>query len=228
MLSMPWEVFVLGVAILSIVNIFLAFLVSNPDVSQVISIVDAILIVIFLVDLLRRLNVAQDNRAYLTKGWGWLDALSVIPLLRIARLLRIVRVFRVVSRMGGPTAAVHAFFANKATGGLLLVFLVAILVLEFGSLAMLIAERGSPDADILTAEDAVWYIIVTMSTVGYGDLAPVTGAGRLIGSLIIVVGVGVFGTLTGFLANAFLSPSSSASSSDVSNSADPPALEIGE
>ena len=55
----------------------------------------------------------------------------------------------------------------------------------------------------------MWYLIVTMSTVGYGDQYPVTGIGRLIGSLIIVVGVGVFGTLTGFLANLFLSPSDS-------------------
>jgi voltage-gated potassium channel len=48
-----------------------------------------------------------------------------------------------------------------------------------------------------------------MSTVGYGDQYPVTQPGRIIGSGIIIVGVGVFGTLTGFLANAFISPSSS-------------------
>ena len=77
------------------------------------------------------------------------------------------------------------------------------------SLAILWAERESADANIETAQDAVWYLIVTMSTVGYGDLFPVTGTGRLFGSLIIVVGVGVFGTLTGFLTNIFLSPSSS-------------------
>lgn len=55
------------------------------------------------------------------------------------------------------------------------------------------------------AGDALWYLVATMSTVGYGDLYPVTDAGRLIGTLIIV-GVAVFGTLTGFLANAFLAP----------------------
>jgi voltage-gated potassium channel len=52
----------------------------------------------------------------------------------------------------------------------------------------------------------MWYTVVTMSTVGYGDQYPVTELGRLFGSLVIVVGVGVFGTLTGFLANAFLAP----------------------
>ena len=127
-------------------------------------------------------------------------------MLRVARLLCLVRVIRVIRRMGGPSAALRAFFANRATGGLMMVLLIAVLVLEFGALAVLWAEHDAPDATILTAEDAVWYMIVTMSTVGYGDLAPVTSLGRLIGSLIILVGVGVFGTLTGFLANAFMAP----------------------
>jgi voltage-gated potassium channel len=207
LLSMPWEIFVLGVAILSIVNLFLAIVVRTPDLHQVLTIMDVILILVFAIDLLRRLNVADDNRAYLLKGYGWLDLVSIIPALRIARVLRILRVVRITRRMGGPGSAMRAFFSNKATGGLLLVFLISLLVLEFGSLAVLWAERGDPDANITTAADAVWYLIVTMSTVGYGDQYPVTDLGRIIGSLIIVVGVGVFGTLTGFLANFFLTPS---------------------
>jgi voltage-gated potassium channel len=67
-------------------------------------------------------------------------------------------------------------------------------------------EARDPAGNIKTASDALWYSLVTMSTVGYGDRYPVTNPGRLIGSVIIIVGVGLFGTITGFLANAFLSP----------------------
>jgi voltage-gated potassium channel len=147
----------------------------------------------------------------MVRGWGWLDAISTIPLLRFFRMLRIIRVMRIVSRMGGLGSALKVFFANRAAGGLLFVLLLAIYVLEFGSLAVLAAERSDPEANIKTASDAVWYTIVTMSTVGYGDQYPVTELGRLVGALIIVIGVGVFGTLTGFLANAFLAPSKSES-----------------
>ena len=206
MLSLPWEIFVLGLALLSIANLVLAFVVRDPSLSQVIAVVDGIIILVFMADLVRRLRVAKDNRRYLIEGWGWVDAISIIPLLRVARLLRVVRVMRVMRRMGGPGAALTAFFKHRATGGLLLVLLVALLVLEFGSLAMLWAERGQPDASIVTAEDALWYLMVTMSTVGYGDLYPVSQVGRVIGTAIIVVGVGVFGTLTGFLATVFLQP----------------------
>ena len=141
--SMPWEIFVLGVASLSIVNLFLAILVRNPDLDQVIAFTDSVYIVIFAADFVRRIYVAQDDRAYFTRGYGWLDLFSIIPLLRIARLLRIVRVIRLVGRMGGPMAALTMFFKNRATAGLLLVFLIALVVLEYGSLAVLWAEPGS-------------------------------------------------------------------------------------
>ncbi len=82
-----------------------------------------------------------------------------------------------------------------------------ILVLEFGSLEMLHIEQNAPGANITSASDSLWYTIVTISTVGYGDRYPVTNDGRLMGSLIIIVGVGIFGTFTGYLANLFLTPS---------------------
>lgn len=206
LLGMPWEIFVLGCALLSILNLALAIVIRSPDLTQVVSIMDGILVIVFVIDFVRRLRVATDDRAYLVEGRGWLDLISIVPMLRIARILRILRVSRIVRRMGGLERALTMFFRNRATGGLLLVLLIAILVLEFGSLLVLWAERPSPDANITTAGDAVWYVIVTMSTVGYGDQYPVTELGRLFGVGVIVVGVGVFGTLTGFLANAFLAP----------------------
>ena len=206
LLGMPWELFVLGCALLSILNLVLAIVIRSDDLVQVVSVMDGILIIVFAIDFVRRLNVATDDRAYLAAGRGWLDLVSIVPALRIARVLRIVRVMRIVGRMGGLDRALRIFFKDRATGGLLLVLLVAILVLEFGSLAVLAAEHTASNANITTAGDALWYVIVTMSTVGYGDQYPVTELGRFFGVGIIVVGVGVFGTLTGFLANAFLSP----------------------
>jgi voltage-gated potassium channel len=95
---------------------------------------------------------------------------------------------------------------DRAGSALLSLLLIGVLVLEFGSLLMLGLERSVPGANITTASDALWYTIVTISTVGYGDQYPVTDAGRLCGTAIIVVGVGIFGTFTGYLATVFLSP----------------------
>ena len=84
--------------------------------------------------------------------------------------------------------------------------LLGILVLEFGSLGILRVEQHAPGANITAASDALWYVVVTISTVGYGDQFPVTNEGRILGAGIIVVGVGIFGTFTGYLANLFLAP----------------------
>jgi len=98
------------------------------------------------------------------------------------------------------------FIANRSGSALLTVLLFLVILLEFGSILMLKAEAGAPGANIASASDAVWWVYVTMTTVGYGDRYPVTGAGRAVGMLVMAAGVGLFGVLTGFLANAFLAP----------------------
>jgi voltage-gated potassium channel len=96
---------------------------------------------------------------------------------------------------------------NRADSALLTLFFLIVLILEFGGLAIIYFERASPEANITSAADALWYTYVTITTVGYGDTYPVTFEGRVVGFFIMTAGVGLFGTLTGYLANVFLSPS---------------------
>ena len=110
-------------------------------------------------------------------------------------------------RAYGIKNVARSLLQDRAGSALLTLLLMGILVLEFGSLEILHVEQNAPGANITSASDALWYIIVTISTVGYGDRYPVTNEGRIVGSLIIVVGVGIFGTFTGYLANLFLAPS---------------------
>ena len=63
---------------------------------------------------------------------------------------------------------------------------------------------SNPDANIKTAEDALWWSYVTITTVGNGDRFPVTTGGRIIGTLLMTAGVGLFGTFTAFVSSWFL------------------------
>jgi len=79
-----------------------------------------------------------------------------------------------------------------------------VVVLFSGSIAALHFESASTDGNIRTAGDALWWAIVTVTTVGYGDLYPVTVEGRVVAVVLMVAGVGTFATLAGALASWFL------------------------
>jgi voltage-gated potassium channel len=202
-----YELFIGALSVLSLVNILLLLVVRDDSLATVIYSVDTVLSVIFLTDFAGRMKKAPSRSGYFFRGFGWADLLASLPFpqLKILRLFRLLRVIRLMRALGGPSI-VRSVLRDRAGSALLTLLFVGILVLEFGSLAILKVEKGAPGANIETASDAIWYVIATISTVGYGDQYPVTLLGRQIGTFIIVVGVGIFGTLTGFLANFFLTP----------------------
>jgi voltage-gated potassium channel len=210
-LSARWEAFILGLTLLSIGNIAIVAFAQLREVGEIALTIEVALTAIFAGDFLRRLTVATNRRAYVLRGYGWLDLIGCLPGLRLVRSIRVARAFRQLGDYGGVRPVAKQVFANRAQGSLLLVILVAIYVIEFGSMAMLASETRSSDANITTSSDALWYIMVTISTVGYGDLYPTTSLGRVVGVVILVVGVGLFTTLTGFLANIFVNPTPRAS-----------------
>jgi voltage-gated potassium channel len=125
--------------------------------------------------------------------------------LKIFRVFRIIKVFHLL-RAFGLRNMLFEIRENRAGSALYLIVFLVILVLELGGVAMVYVEAPDPEANITTAADAVWWAFVTITTVGYGDQFPVTNTGRLIGMFVMTLGVGLFGVLTGFLANAFLAP----------------------
>lgn len=72
----------------------------------------------------------------------------------------------------------------------------------FGSIGVLQFEND-PESNIRTAGDAIWWAIATMTTVGYGDIYPITAEGRVLGIVLMIAGVGIFGTVTGLIASLF-------------------------
>lgn len=79
-----------------------------------------------------------------------------------------------------------------------------ILIIESGAFLVLQAEHASSSANINTAADAIWWAYVTITTTGYGDKYPVTGAGRMVGILVLTTGVAVFATFAGFISSKLL------------------------
>jgi voltage-gated potassium channel len=208
-LSNPsYEIFMGLLSILSIVNLVLMLFATDPDLNEILVLINVVLTAFFALDFIFRLITAPSRRQYFFRDYGWADLLSSLPFAQtnILRLFRLIRVYRLMKEYG-TRALGRALLKDRADSALFTLVFIAILVLEFGSLGMLKLESESADANITTASDSLWFMVVTMATVGYGDQFPVTNAGRVLGVLVILVGVGIFGTLTGYLANFFLSPS---------------------
>jgi voltage-gated potassium channel len=206
-MNLGYEIFVGVLSILSIVNIFLGYFYQDADMKGILDIMNGLFSIIFLGDFAYRMLTVPSKSQYFFRDFGWADLFASLPLpqFKILRVFRLFRVYRLMTKIG-PKVIVNTLVKDRAGSALYVLLLMGILVLEFGALAVLKWEKVNPDANIKTASDAVWYVMVTISTVGYGDRYPTTDMGRIMGALVIIIGVGIFGTFTGFLANFFLSP----------------------
>jgi voltage-gated potassium channel len=206
--SLGYELFILALSVLSIVNLLLVFLpIFRGPEETVIFIVDSALCLVFLGDFTFRITKAKRKRHFFFHQRGWLDLIGSLPLpgLRVARVFRMLRAVDML-RETGPRQLWRLLISRGAGSALYMAIFLVVLVLEFGGVTVLVAESRSPNANIKTGSDAIWWGYTTVTTVGYGDRYPVTNAGRLVGVLVMTMGVGLFGVLTGFLANAFLAP----------------------
>ena len=127
-------------------------------------------------------------------------------LLRLARLSRFARIARLL-RGENKKALVKDVLDHRSQYAGFITILLTILVLTVASVLVLQFESQSPDAKITTGGDALWYSIVTITTVGYGDYYPVTTAGRITAMFIMFMGVGIIGALASILASLLVGSS---------------------
>jgi voltage-gated potassium channel len=209
--------FMLVLSILSLVGLAVST-VGHLDQGQkeILEIADLVVCGLFFIDFLVSLHRAPNRLKYFLR-WGWLDLLSSIPMISTLRLTRAARIFRILRLIRGikATKILAQFILNRrAESAFLAVSLVSLLLIVVASIAILQFE-GQPDSNIKNAEDAVWWAISTITTVGYGDRYPVTYEGRVVASILMICGVGLFGTLSGFVASWFLKPAEDARESEM-------------
>lgn len=179
----------------------------DPRISKLIQFTDNIICLFFFIEFIYRITTSTDRWGYLK--WGWLDLVSSIPMvqsLRFARVLRIIRFIRIIRAFMGANSFIQHFFRNKAQGTLYSVAIIALLVVMLGSMSILQVENA-PDSNIKTPGDALWWSYVTIMTVGYGDKYPVTPEGRIIGAIMMTVGVVLVSTMAGYVASWFFGAS---------------------
>ncbi len=205
-LDLGYEIFIALISILSVFNMLLIFVPGvDPDAVEVVTTVNFFLILVFVFDFSIRLYTARSRSFYFFRDFGWADLFAIVPYFRFLRLFQIFKAYRLIKKHGVHRLIRHVTHHRAESALFVLVFAV-IVIIEAGSFLVLVAESASPDANIRTSTDAMWWVYVTITTVGYGDRYPVTDAGRMVGLLVMTTGVGIFATFAGLIANKLIVP----------------------
>lgn len=198
---MKQKIYDITICILAIASVTFAIMDMTSGISNTLKIIDNVIYAIFIFDYVIRFIIAKSKKNFFKSNM--FDLIAIIPfssafrvfrVLKFTRLLKMTKLFRL--------ASVSARLLKKAkkflnTNGLKYVLCLVIISVMVSALAMTKVEH-------MPFADALWWAFVTATTVGYGDLSPTTGLGRIIASILMLVGIGLIGSLTSSITSFFL------------------------
>ncbi|PIE42445.1 MAG: Ion transport protein [Gammaproteobacteria bacterium] len=213
---------IISAIIITVISIMLESVPSLiKNFSPTFYMIEAISIVIFTVEYLLRIWSAPDRTSflgntptkarlkYISSPMAIIDLLAILPVilsffsldlrfLRVVRLLRILKLTRYSSAMNTLIKVIkresRAFFS--------VIFMLIIILIISSSFIYLVERDVQPEA-FGSIPQSMWWTMVTLSTVGYGDAVPITPLGKILGGFIMLVGIGIVALPAGILASAF-------------------------
>jgi voltage-gated potassium channel len=195
-------------------SILLVMLESVPSIDEkhhiFFNVSEWVITILFTIEYILRIISIKKPKHYIFSYYGIIDLLSTVPkylslifggahalvVLRSLRLLRIFRILKITRYLGESNKLMEALIASKAKITVFM-FTVVIVCLILGSV-MYIVEAGQ-DSGFISIPRSVYWTIVTLTTVGYGDIAPVTTLGQFIASMVMILGYGIIAVPTGIV-----------------------------
>ncbi len=211
--------FDIALLIAILVSIIVVMLESVTSIDQqyhkILNITEWAITILFTVEYIARIISIKKPRVYIFSFFGIVDLLSTIPkylslflagshalvLLRALRLLRIFRILKLVRYLGASDKLSKALMASRAKISVFL-FAVVILCTILGTVMYLV--EGSSDSGFTSIPRSIYWAIVTLTTVGYGDIHPITPLGQFIASIIMILGYGIIAIPTGIVSAEYV------------------------
>jgi voltage-gated potassium channel len=187
---------------------------EGTETWQLVNFYNNLTCVFFLIDFAMHMIAEPVKRDYFIGQRGYFDLLGSVPSFgfsqytAILRLFRLSRLFRLRRFMNPENRNLlkNEILNNRGSYAALITVILAMLVISTASIFVLFFESKSPDANITTSGDSIWWAAVTITTVGYGDKFPVTLGGRLTAVFVMFSGVGIIGALASILASFLIPP----------------------
>lgn len=221
------KVFDVGIIVLIIINVILiiADTFNLPDsIRKTSSSIEFISVIVFSVEYILRLwtadllypdlNSHKARIKYVFSFMALIDLFAILPFyipfiikidLRVLRMLRIIRLFRVfkINRYTSALSAISAVFKRKKVQLLSSTFVVLLLMI-IASVLMYSAEHEAQPEAFSNAFSALWWAVATLTTVGYGDVYPITVLGKVLSAIIAILGIGLVAVPTGIISAGFI------------------------
>lgn len=205
--SIARDLIISGLAILSAVLLVLELSSEfSQDQLRFVYALDLLIALAFLSDFIYEFYTAKHRRKYLRHNWYLL--LAAIPItggtyqaLRSVQLIRLMRIVRLYARIRRLSEATEHVSRNSSR--YIFIALFSTIVIFIGS-SIFFHFESSLNYQVNTYFDALWWAVVTATSVGYGDIFPVTTAGRVTAMFLMVFGVALLGTIVGLASNYFL------------------------
>lgn len=206
--------FDIALLILIILSIILVMIESIPSMlkeyDSFLYKAEWVITILFTIEYILRLLVVKKPWKYMTSFYGVIDLLSILPtyisffipqsqFLILIRALRLMRVFRIFKLTQFVRESMTIVLALKASSRRILVFLTFVVLLSIFLGALIYVVESPQNENFSSIPQSVYWSIVTITTVGYGDISPITPAGKLIASLIMLLGYAIIAVPTGIV-----------------------------
>ncbi len=170
-------------------------------------VVDFVIVVVFVVEFVGRFRAAPDKVAFLKRTWYEVPGMvpMVVGELGFLRFFRLFRVVAVGTRLFRAKRLAQSFLGRTNLGTILGV---TSLLLFGAAYAEYFFERNANEDQFANFGEALWWAVVTTTTVGYGDKFPITLGGRIVAGVLMLTGIGLIGTLAATFSNALIRPKS--------------------
>ena len=209
-----------GSFLLVIVSVLSISIETMPGLSDRVliafAVMEVVITILFAIEYIWRIVTAENKWRYITSFYGIIDFIAIVPLflmfvvdLRAIRVFRIFRLMRVL-KLAGHMKALKSFgeALNQSKEQLVVFFTVALIFLYLAAIGIYHFEHEAQPEKFQSVFHCLWWAVSTLTTVGYGDIYPITVGGKVFASLIVFLGIGIVAAPAGIIAAALTSTAS--------------------
>lgn len=209
-----FDLFIQALIIISLIAFSIETLPDlSPDTYRLLANIEIFVVIIFTIEYLLRIVLSEKKLAYIFSFYGIIDLLAILPFyltatvslqaLKMLRLLRLLRILKLVRYNAALARISKAIYLVKEE--LTLFSIVTVMLLYLSAMGIYYFEHTAQPENFKSIFDSLWWSVVTLTTVGYGDIYPITSGGRVFTFFMLMIGLGIVAIPTGIVASALSS-----------------------